>query len=110
MNDKLKEINKLVNEMMGAEPMIEYREPVPDVDREQFYALGEMYKNRGYRSYLENALNKATKNTATNSIDEVSLAYNKSRMILLKELLLVARNAFNDRVKLDKKKETLLKI
>lgn len=94
MDEDLKHINNLVCEMLGAVPLIAYKEPTNDVDAEWNSALARMYSDRGFRTYLENAVNLFTRAAAIGSADIVSLTYNKARIITLKELLIVSKNAF----------------
>lgn len=100
--EKIQGLNKLLMEMLKMEPLIEFKEPLTEIGHEQFNGLAQMYANRGFRSYLETAVNKAIKNSAINSDDLISMAYNKSRVILLKELLVISKKAFEDVSKLNK--------
>jgi hypothetical protein len=98
IEDKLKEINKLVSAMLHAEPLTEFVDPGPktEAEHEQKAALAKMYADRGFRSYLQDAVNRSIKAAAINSDDIASLIYNKARIILLKELLQVAEKAYKD--------------
>jgi hypothetical protein len=96
--DKLKEINKLVSAMLHSEPMTVFTDPGPksEFEHEQKASLAKMYADRGFRTYLQEAVNRSIKASAMYSDDLISLVYNKSRIILLKELLQAAEKAFKD--------------
>ena len=98
--EKIQGLNRLLNSMLGAEPLVEYKEPSNDLIAEWNYALAKMYSDKGFRSYLENAVNLSTKSAVIKSDDIVSLVYNKARIIAFKELLIVSKNAFEQLNKL----------
>lgn len=107
--EKIQGLNKLLSGMLGAEPLVEYREPSNDLVQEWNYALAKMYADKGFRTYLENAVNLSTKSAVTKSDDIVSLVYNKARVIAFKELLIVSKNAFEHLNKLKNVKSKTIK-
>lgn len=88
--------------MLGAEPLMEFSEPMDEPKHEQNYALAQMYANKGFRTYLEDSINRSIKSAAMHSDDMVSLVYNKARIILLKELLVVSKRSFESLEKIKK--------
>ena len=100
--EKIEVVNELLAQMLGSEPLVEFKEPINEIEAEQNYALAQMYSNRGFRSYLENAINRSIKSAVINSDDMTTLCYNKSRVILLKELLIVAKKSFENLEKIKK--------
>lgn len=103
--NKIKVINKKLEAILGEEPLVEFKEPMTELSHEQFYALAKMYSEKGFRMYLENAINSSMRAAATKSDDITSLIYNKSRIILLKELLNITKRAYEDFNKLQKGRE-----
>lgn len=103
MDNGIKKINEVVAYLDGIEPLIEFKEPMNEISHEMNYALAQMFANKGYRSYLENNLNAQIKSLmraeTTNDI-----FYLKGRIITLKELLIVAKRAFEKISEIDKRK------
>lgn len=94
--EKLEGLNKLMKTMLEIEPLVEFKEPKNDIDAQQKYSLAQCYKDKGFREYLENAINQQTKYAATNGVDIVDRVHHQARVILLKELLVVCKNCYKE--------------
>lgn len=91
---EMKDVNKLLNTAVGNTPVLEFKEPTNEVLEEQNYALAQMYAMKGYRSYLENAINLNIQYGATRSETLTDMVFFKSRVETLKSLLNVSKKAF----------------
>ena len=99
--EKSEGLQKLLETILKIEPL-DYKSPKSELDYEQRFALAQVYALKGYRSYLENAINRFIYASAVNSNDEISLACNRARIILLKELLILAKKSWEEIDKLNK--------
>ena len=97
-----KDLNNLLKEVLGMEPLTEYTEPMPELSHEMRFAQAQMYAMEGYRKYLINEINRAIKNAALASDSELIGAIFKGRIITLRELLRKAEQSFKELEKIKK--------
>ena len=93
---KLEELNKVLKEVLDIDPITDYQETVPTNLQEMKFGLALCYKEKGFREFLQNEINRAIKNAAIASDDEKTGAMFKGRVLTLKELLVKSKKAFED--------------
>jgi hypothetical protein len=104
---QLDDINKLFQKLDDASPLVEFTEPMQDIDWKMQEALARMYADEGFRNYLILCYNRCIKETALKTKTEIDIAYGKARALTIKELLIKSRDAFLKFEKItNKKKET----
>jgi hypothetical protein len=108
----MEEINKLIEELTNMPPLTEYKEPMNDINHAMNYGLAQMYGNKGFREYMQNQINIATKASALKSKDIEDVNFGKGRILTLKELLVKARRAFEtfEKINLLKARNQSLKV
>lgn len=91
-------LSRLIDMMPGFKPL-----ETPTVsDGEQRFALAQMYKEKGFRQYLERAIRTTV--TGFQSVEnERSLYVQQGRLLSLKELYKICEQMFNEAEKIDKK-------
>lgn len=96
--DKVKSLTDLINEMFKSEPLPDFVDPAPktEIEHRQKAALARMYADSGFRSYLQDAINRSIYIAAMGTEDMAGLVYNKAKIKTLKELLSVAERSFKD--------------
>lgn len=96
--DKVKVLTDLVNEMFRVEPLPNFVDPAPktEIEHRQKAALARMYADSGFRSYLQDAVNRSIYAAAMNAEDMASLIFSRAKIKTLKELLSVAERSFKD--------------
>jgi hypothetical protein len=89
------------------EPLVDYSEPINEMGEIWREALARMYSDRGFRSYLENAINIAIKSSAMNGIEPTDIAFRKGRIEVLKELYIISKNCYDkiEKIKANKIKQ-----
>ena len=101
---KIKGLNKSIEDLFGAPPLLEYEDPKTEASHEEMFALSQMYALRGFRNYLQNQLNLAIKSVALRSEDMSDIFMFKGRILTLKELLVVSKRSFENLQKVPKEK------
>lgn len=91
-----KDINDVLRQVLGIEPIIEYVEPMPEVTQEMRHGQAQIYANDGFRKYMLNEINRAVKNAALFADNEIQGAMMKGRLITLKELLGKSERSFHE--------------
>lgn len=78
--------------------------PTDSSDGAMRFALASMYKEKAYRDYLMRAI-RLTIEGFQHVTDERGLWVQQGRLLVLKELLSISKQAFNEAEKLDKSLE-----
>lgn len=103
MSLEIFEFNKFLREVLLMEPLTDFEEPKGELDHEMKEGLAQAYAIRGFRKYLERAVNVSIHNAAMSSGNEEIRGVFKGRALSLKELLLKGKRAFEQYEKLNKK-------
>ena len=96
--NKLETVNKLYTEL-GLFPL---EIPNESVDYEQRYALAKMYSDKPMRDYLTRAI-RLNASSLLDVVDINELSLKKGRILVLKELLSLGKQMFEETQKLEKK-------
>lgn len=96
--------NKAIVALIEALPGFTPLEVLETTDAQQRYALAQMYADRGFREYLSRSGKIAIDNLQ--KVETINqLWFNKGRIEVLKEILKVSKQMFEEAAKLDKIKE-----
>lgn len=85
-------MNNRIEELFDLYPIEDLQPSV--INEEMRAGLAKFYADRGQRTYIENAVKIALKNMAI-SPDPVQIAYYKSRVDVLEQLLAKGKQMFN---------------
>jgi len=107
--DIVKTINEVLKEIDGLEPLVEFKEPMPELSQEMLYGLAQIYTIKGFRDYLQNSYLKAMKNAALSSDNELLGSFFKGRAITIKELLSKAKKSYEEFEKVTRLKKNAVK-
>jgi len=95
MTQKPDKFAELMKEVLDLEPLTFYKEPTNKMDNEQCQALAECYAKKGFRLYMENAINLMMKEAVMNKGDDFARGLRAGRITSLKEFLSVSYKLFN---------------
>lgn len=100
---EIKQLNKVLSELSDIEPLVEFSEPMNEISHEMNYALAQMFASKGFRNYLEMAINSQIKSLLKTETTN-DIFFIKGRILTLKELLIISKRAFENVSKVEKAK------
>jgi hypothetical protein len=93
---KIEALNSALADALNIDPLTEFHDPVSQNDVRMNYGLAQVYSNEGFREYLKIEIDRALKAAALRSVTLVDSAAGKARALVLKELLIKGKQAFEE--------------